>query len=485
MRPRLLALLVLGACSSDSTAPPLPPVDGIIHVRFTTLGPDVDPNGYLVSIDGNARPTRADANGTVDLRLFAGAHRVFVNDVAPNCTVGAIHFVTIVAGTEMSYDIGGECTALGEIRVSVVTSGSDIDADGYRVWVSGVDFYDNSIYSLRTTETATVGRFAQGHHRVALQGLSANCSGDALEPRDVDVVSGGSVSVEFALTCSTPHWIAYSAGTPPLNADIYVVRSNGTDERRLTAAPGVDDEPAWSPDGTQIAFTSNRDGPRSVYVMNEDGSGVTRLTPEPVHNYRPAWSPDGTRIAFVGERDVGVDIYVMDRDGSNQRRLTTHPARDLDPAWSPDGTRIAFTSERDGGSRVYTMNADGSGVARVTKSSETESRPAWSRDGTRIAFTRKVCGGDWLTCYPALFSVSLGADEIEVGIGEDPAWSPDGRTIAVTRFACDFGYYATADNCTVAGIGIVGFVTRKGIGYVDTWEPELTTGIHRRPAWRP
>ena len=82
-------------------------------------------------------------------------------------------------------------------------------------------------------------------------------------------------------------------------------------------------------------------------------------------NTTPAWSPDGSEIAFTSHRD-GLNISVMDADGANQTMLTTDPADDAGPAWSPDGTKIAFHSLRDGNAEIYVMNADGSGQTRVT-----------------------------------------------------------------------------------------------------------------------
>jgi Tol biopolymer transport system component len=123
--------------------------------------------------------------------------------------------------------------------------------------------------------------------------------------------------------------------------------------------------------------------------MDPDGSNVVRLTNSPAAEGAPAWSPDGSRIAFESATATlrhaeGVfwgkpEICVMDADGSDIVRVTDMAGhKNSAPAWSPDGTRIAFTSDRDGNSEIYVMDADGSNVVRLTRSEAQDFRPAWS-----------------------------------------------------------------------------------------------------------
>ncbi len=170
-----------------------------------------------------------------------------------------------------------------------------------------------------------------------------------------------------------PRGIVFVSLRPPEHTgeEIYIMNPDGTGERRLTfSGEGKNSNiPQWSPDGTQIAFASNREddvGRSSIYVMDADGSNARRLTPVGAGDYFPQWSPDGTSIAFMSSRDGDAEIYVMHPDGSNLRQLTKNDAFDAVYAWSPDGRRLLFSSDRDdAGMMVYLMSADGTDVRSV------------------------------------------------------------------------------------------------------------------------
>ncbi|MDE2975773.1 MAG: Ig-like domain-containing protein [Gemmatimonadota bacterium] len=162
--------------------------------------------------------------------------------------------------------------------------------------------------------------------------------------------------------------------------------------RRLTNNGDDDLYPAWSPDGTEIAFYSDRDDNWEVYAMDADGSNQTRLTNNRALDGAPAWSRSGDSIAFESNRDGNWEIYVMDADGSDQERLTNNSDRDEYPEWSPDGTEIAFHSNRDGNWEVYLMDADGSNQDNLTNNSAWDALPAWSPDGTEIVFMSRRDG---------------------------------------------------------------------------------------------
>ena len=243
------------------------------------------------------------------------------------------------------------------------------------------------------------------------------------------------------------------------NDEIYVMDADGKNQRNLTNHPDTDYAPSWSPDGTRIAFMSNRDGnvPKGgvlttfeIYVIDTDGRNPRNLTNDPNSDASPAWSPDGKRIAFTSNRDGNVhaihgwptaEIYVMDADGGNPQHLTNDLNDDRHPSWSPDGKRIVFSSERDGHfidefeeitSEIYVMDADGGNQQRLTENRKNDWDPSWSPDGTRIAFSsdRK---GDFVNFE--IYVMDADGDNLQRLTENrvydwDPSWSADGKRIA-------------------------------------------------------
>jgi hypothetical protein len=159
------------------------------------------------------------------------------------------------------------------------------------------------------------------------------------------------------------------------------MNADGTGQTNLTNNSALDGAASWSPDETQIAFTTNRDGNFEVYVMNADGSSPTNLTNNSAFDGAASWSPDGSKIAFNTTRDGNSAIYVMNADGSSPTNLANNAG---EPAWSPDGTKIAFSSVRDGNFEIYVMNADGTGQTRITINSAVDFEPAWQWTRLRV-----------------------------------------------------------------------------------------------------
>lgn len=222
--------------------------------------------------------------------------------------------------------------------------------------------------------------------------------------------------------------------------DIYTIDAHRTNLQQLTLSFALDDWPAWSPDTFKILFQSDRIPDTTflakfqIYVMNSDGSSVGKLTSvDTADSYQAAWSPDGTKIAFGSNRDGNGEVYVMDPNGANVVRLTTNAAEDGQPAWKPDGTKIAFVSNRDGNAEIYLMNPDGTGQVNLTNSTGNDYAPAWSPDGTKIAYQsdQETDFAVWVMNADGTNRVRLTDPSVQGGA---PSWSPDG-----TRIAYEYG----------------------------------------------
>jgi TolB protein len=163
------------------------------------------------------------------------------------------------------------------------------------------------------------------------------------------------------------------------SSDIYLLDPNTGDiRRRLTMNRGIDISPTWSPDGSQIAFVSDREGTPQVWVMNADGSGQRRVTFLGRYNQSPAWSPKGDQIAFTSRDEKFVfDIFTIDpKDSSKITRLTQNQGNNEEPSWSPDGRHLVFSSTRSGRAELYIMTSDGFTQRQLTTGGGFET-PYW------------------------------------------------------------------------------------------------------------
>lgn len=214
----------------------------------------------------------------------------------------------------------------------------------------------------------------------------------------------------------------------------------------------IDSYPMPSPDGSKIAFQSNRSGDMEIFVMNTDGSNLQQLTHSGGFDGGPIWSPDGKKIVFPSERDQDPEIYIMDADGTNQKRLTNTPGDDSHPHWFPDGSRIVFNSPRtspdlkaDWGKQwheIFSMKTDGSDVKQITSFKTVCTYPSVSPDGKKIAFRRVTDGPafNWDLSSNVnnrnseVFVMDLDGKNV-INLSNSPSfdgwpwWSPDGTRI--------------------------------------------------------
>jgi Tol biopolymer transport system component len=225
--------------------------------------------------------------------------------------------------------------------------------------------------------------------------------------------------------------IAYeSRGRNENGSRIFVLNADGSARLRLTGTYEIKYEahtlPVWSPNGRTIAFEWYDDGDYLIYSVGADGSRARQLTPWDAWDYEgPTWAPDGRSIAFTNIDTEAV--YVMRPDGSRRRVLARmkRAERTWGVAWSPDGRRIAFLSDDD----LWVMNADGTRRRRLVDNHDRESSDiAWSPDSRTIAFT----GGGGISVVNADGSGLRNLTDDDPVLDMDPAWSPDGRAIAFT-----------------------------------------------------
>jgi len=260
---------------------------------------------------------------------------------------------------------------------------------------------------------------------------------------------------------------------------VCVLKVDGSERRRLTDRLATTD-PAWSPDGRQIAFTRNEDVGESttftdndVFVMDADGGNVRQLTPEVdgSSSSQPAWSPDGRRIVYVRGPSIHSAVVavtplafggllLVDADGGEPSRLT-RAEPDAAPAWSPDGREIVFVRGHGlnmpgGDMDLFTVDAAGGLPRPLTRTAHAlETAPAWSPDGSRIAFARSLSSSAF-TGKAAIFVINRDGSgesllfehklysETSYGL----SWSPDGRTIAFETGELDCTVVATAQIAT-------------------------------------
>ena len=207
----------------------------------------------------------------------------------------------------------------------------------------------------------------------------------------------------------------------------------------LLALHGCDD-PSGPSNGVEtlpelIAFSAPPDGmPESsameVFVMEPDGSEVTQLTTG-MHAFAPAWSPDGTMLAFASLAEGDENIYVMNADGSQIRALTSGPGTKTQPSWSPDGTRVLYTLRW--ADELYEVGIDGTSPTLVRECERGCDWPSWSPDGSMMAFVgwreeepRTFWPRVHVVTHPEADAVRLPASFL---YGNQPAWSPDGAKL--------------------------------------------------------
>ena len=223
--------------------------------------------------------------------------------------------------------------------------------------------------------------------------------------------------------------------------EIYIADYDGENQRRITVGFSLNIYPTWSPDARTLAYTSYKQcangrgctpGSPNLFLQHiYEGVAPEELTINAGNNFGGVFSPDGTRIAFYSDRggNGNMDIYVMNRDGSNVRRLTTNPGIDEAPTWSPTGTQIAFISDRTGSPQVWLMEADGLSQVQLTHEAKAD-KPTWSpAPYNEIAYAADTGPGFDIRIMDVATRKVRQLTNGE-GSNESPAFAPNGRHLA-------------------------------------------------------
>jgi Tol biopolymer transport system component len=256
---------------------------------------------------------------------------------------------------------------------------------------------------------------------------------------------------------------------------------------QLTFGPGLEEWPAWAPDGRQLAYAGEVDGFKQLVLRAVASGEERRLSQEPKDHIQPTWSPDGRSIAFVRAKTErgklepsdlrgwyfeGGDIWTLDLASGAESKLVDDA---FDPAYGPDGARLAFDAERAGPHRIWITDASGHNPRQVTSDSSeavVHTEPRWSPDGSRLAFRRIEKTRSQIVVID-LASQTMSRMTNGNGADLDPAWSADGHYI---YFASDRGGGLNLWRVPVAAGGPAGPPEQLTTGAGDDVEPAVARG---------
>lgn len=310
----------------------------------------------------------------------------------------------------------------GSVVITVALEGNGSDANGFTYAIG-----QTRSGTVVAGQAVTVTDVAEGTHTVRLLDLAPHCHAQQPE-KTIVVTDGATAAVDFIAECFGG--FAYAEWYSPNNQQIFYVSDDGA-TRKLTRLIGRNIAREWSPDGTRLLFENDTNGSLDLYTVRADGTDHRRLTTHPYNDVVPRWSPDGTQIVF-SRRTPGAStsstLHVVSADGSSERPILEPRGFDYDAAWTRDGTEILFSCDRF--ARQFDLcitKTDGSNVRSIaTLGALAQARP--SPDGSHVAmygfdtsqsiYVAPLDGSVLLKLTPAFSALSFD-------------WSPDGRQLVM------------------------------------------------------
>ena len=222
--------------------------------------------------------------------------------------------------------------------------------------------------------------------------------------------------------------ICFSRGTGD-RRDLYVVDYDGEGLMRLTANRTLNLCPSWSPDGTEIAFTSYRRGEQGLYALDTSNGQVRLIIAQAGLNLGADWHPSGQELVLSLSRGSNPEIYRISPVGRIIKRLTVSKAIEISPSWSPGGQDLVFTSDRTGTPQLYIIDDEGAGRRRLTFEGQYNDSAMWSPGGDRIVYVFRDGNYSRVVVMAATGENRRVLTDASWGNAEDPCWAPDGRHI--------------------------------------------------------